>query len=154
MRRSLFLHHYLPAMACNYLLIGSVFEYFFIHGVNSPISDQPNNKRFITDKTKVTLKSYIAAAIILGMQFTVYLFLSPMTYGTPAMSAEEATRHKVLKTWDIQFGKYVKFISTFFFINSFFDISQSCLKRERELMMMYIIFSFAIVSANQIKFFF
>lgn len=105
MGRSLFLHHYLPAMACNYLLIGSVFEYFFIDGVNSPISFQPNKKRYSIDQSRVTLKSYLAAGIILGMQFVVYLFLAPMTYGTPVMSYEDATRHKVLKTWDLQFSK-------------------------------------------------
>lgn len=92
-------------MACNYLLIGSVYEYFFIDGLNSPISYQPNHKKILTDKTRITLKSYIGAAVIIGMQFTVYVFLAPMTYGTPSMSPEEATRHKVLKTWDLQFGK-------------------------------------------------
>ncbi|GAA5816412.1 hypothetical protein MFLAVUS_009941 [Mucor flavus] len=74
------------------------------NGVNSPISYQPDHKKFLTDKTRITLKSYIGAAVIIGMQFTVYVFLAPMTYGTPSMSPEEATRHKVLKTWDLQFG--------------------------------------------------
>ncbi|KAI7890139.1 glycosyltransferase [Mucor mucedo] len=103
MGRSLFLHHYLPAMACNYLLIGSVFEYFFVDGVNSPVSFQPSKKRFSLDQTRLSWKSYLAATIILGMQFVVYLFLAPMTYGTPVMSYEDATRHKVLKSWDLQF---------------------------------------------------
>lgn len=105
MGRTLFLHHYLPAMACNYLLIGSMFEYFFIDGVNSPVSYQPIEKRYSVERSKSTWKSLIAAVAILSMQFMVYLFLSPMTYGYPAMSPEEARRHKVLKSWDLQFGK-------------------------------------------------
>jgi dolichyl-phosphate-mannose-protein mannosyltransferase len=105
MGRSLFLHHYLPAMACNYLLIGSMFEYFFIDGVNSPVSYQPSEKKYSVERARSTWKSYIAAGIILSMQFMVYLFLSPMTYGTPAMSPEEAARHKVFKGWDLHFGK-------------------------------------------------
>lgn len=105
MGRSLYLHHYLPAMACNYLLIGCVFDYFFIKGVNSPISYQPPYKKHSFDRAKATLKSYLAASIMIGMQFVVYLFLSPTTYGTTSLSEEEATRHKVLKSWDLQFGK-------------------------------------------------
>jgi dolichyl-phosphate-mannose-protein mannosyltransferase len=105
MGRSLYLHHYLPAMACNYLLIGSVFEFLFVDGVNSPVSDQPNEKKFSVTSARTTLKSYIAAAILVSMQFTVYLFLSPMTYGTPGLTSDEAYRRKVLDTWDVRYGK-------------------------------------------------
>ncbi|RCH82234.1 hypothetical protein CU098_001519 [Rhizopus stolonifer] len=105
MGRCLFLHHYLPAMACNYLLLGTVFDYLFVDGINTPISYQPHDKKFSLNQARLKLKSFVAAGILIGMQFMVYLFLSPLTYGTPGLSAEEATRRKVLKTWDIQFGK-------------------------------------------------
>lgn len=105
MGRSLYLHHYLPAMACSYLLLGVLFEYLFIDGINSPISYQPIDKKYTINQARTTIKSYIAALILISMQFMVYLFLSPMTYGTPGMSAEEATRHKLFKSWDIQYGK-------------------------------------------------
>ncbi|EPB81558.1 hypothetical protein HMPREF1544_11707 [Mucor circinelloides 1006PhL] len=105
MGRSLYLHHYLPAMACSYMLLGAVFEYLFVDGVNSPVSYQPTDKKYTINQARTTIKSYIAAFVLISMQFMVYLFLSPLTYGTPGMSAEEAMRHKVLKSWDIQYGK-------------------------------------------------
>ncbi|KAI8637449.1 glycosyltransferase family 39 protein [Parasitella parasitica] len=106
MARSLYLHHYLPALACSYLLLGAVFEQLFIDGVNSPISYQPGDKKYTISQAHSTIKSYIAAFVLISMQFMVYLFLSPMTYGTPGMSTEEATRHKVLASWDIQYAKH------------------------------------------------
>lgn len=108
MGRSLYLHHYLPAMACNYLLIGSVFEFLFIECVNSPISYQPNEKKYSVTRSRTTAKSYIAAMVILAMQYTVYLFLSPMTYGTPGLTSDEAYKRKIFDTWDVRYGKYYK----------------------------------------------
>ncbi|OBZ89302.1 Dolichyl-phosphate-mannose--protein mannosyltransferase 4 [Choanephora cucurbitarum] len=105
MGRSLFLHHYLPAMACNYLLLGSVFEYLFVNGVNSPASYQPNEKKLSVNQARLKIKSFLAASVLLGMQFMVYLFLSPLTYGDSGLPVEEIARRKVLEGWDIQFVK-------------------------------------------------
>ncbi|KAI8890197.1 glycosyltransferase family 39 protein, partial [Backusella circina FSU 941] len=104
MGRTLFLHHYLPAMACNYLLLGALFEFLFIDGVHSPIS-KLNTKAILFSSSKIRYKSWIAAIVLLGMQFSVYLFLSPITYGTSGLSIEQANRRKVLDSWDLQYGK-------------------------------------------------
>lgn len=104
MGRSLYLHHYLPAMACNYLLLGSLFEFLFIYSVNSPVSYQQHDKKCSVAKSKSTFKGYLAAFIMISMQFTVYVFLSPLTYGTPGLSAEESMRRKVFDSWDLRYG--------------------------------------------------
>ncbi|KAI9022268.1 glycosyltransferase family 39 protein [Phycomyces nitens] len=107
MGRTLFLHHYLPAVTASYLLLGSVFQYIFIDGIDMPISSYgPTSKykreTFIT--ARPSLKTYIAAIIIIAMQLSVFIFLSPITYGTQGLTPEEVTRHKVLKSWDLAFG--------------------------------------------------
>lgn len=105
MGRTLYLHHYLPAMACNYLLIGSVFEFMFVEGVNSPISLN-KSKHYNLTKSRTTIKSYIAAIVLISLQFMVYLYLSPMTYGTPGLTSEEAYHRKILNSWDVRYGKF------------------------------------------------
>lgn len=105
MGRSLYLHHYLPAMACNYLLLGSVFEYFFIEGVNSPVSQLPPNTKHSFDRARSTWKSYLAATVLISAQFMVYRFLAPFTYGDTTLSQEEVSQRKVFQSWDLQFGK-------------------------------------------------
>ncbi|KAL0087197.1 glycosyltransferase family 39 protein [Phycomyces blakesleeanus] len=106
MGRTLFLHHYLPAVTASYLLLGTVFQYIFVDGIDLPISScgsisKHKKETFIT--ARPSFKSYIAAIIIITMQLSVFIFLSPITYGTQGLTSEEVTRHKVLKSWDLAF---------------------------------------------------
>lgn len=112
MGRSLFLHHYLPAATCNYLLLGAIFQFLFIDGIDSPVSDlsnRPANKYpphpVIPMAAHPSAVSVAVATLILLCQAAMFIFLSPMTYGTPGMTVQQVLRHKILNTWDLQFGK-------------------------------------------------
>lgn len=112
MGRSLFLHHYLPAATCNYLLLGAIFQFVFIDGIDSPVSDlsnRPANKypphSVIPMAAHPSAVSVAVATLILLCQAAMFIFLSPMTYGTPGMTVQQVLRHKILNTWDLQFGK-------------------------------------------------
>ncbi|KAI9258774.1 O-mannosyltransferase [Phascolomyces articulosus] len=112
MGRSLFLHHYLPAATCNYLLLGAVFQFMFIDGIDSPVSPLEGTtntkyRRFHPLMMVATLSkySYLAAFLILLGQLGMFLFLSPLTYGTPGMTVQQVLQHKILSTWDLQFAK-------------------------------------------------
>ncbi|KAI8985200.1 glycosyltransferase family 39 protein [Pilobolus umbonatus] len=100
MNRSLYLHHYLPALVCSYLLLGTVFQLLFIQGVQSPSLVG----EIIINQGIVTLRSYIVASILIGLQYLVYSRLSPITYGTPSLSPEGFKHVKLLDSWDVQFS--------------------------------------------------
>lgn len=112
MGRALFLHHYLPAQTCNYLLLGAVFQFMFIDGVDSPVSRmegmKPVHHNLVRMKSVLTQVSWAAAAVILIGQIAMFIFLSPLTYGTPGMDVAQVVQHKLLNSWDLQFGKLIQ----------------------------------------------
>ena len=114
MGRSLFLHHYLPAATCNYLLLGAVFQFMFIDGIDSPVSRLEGTSDTKYRKFHPLMMvgspsnySYLAASFILLGQLGMFVFLSPLTYGTPGMTVSQVIQHKILTTWDLQFGKFL-----------------------------------------------
>ncbi|CDH58914.1 glycosyltransferase family 39 protein [Lichtheimia corymbifera JMRC:FSU:9682] len=112
MGRSLFLHHYLPAATCNYLLLGAVFQFMFIDGIDSPVSalEGTTSTKYRQFQPLAMLahpatKSYAMAAGIITLQLCMFIFLSPLTYGSPGLSVGQVLQRKLLGTWDLQFAK-------------------------------------------------
>ncbi|ORY95667.1 Dolichyl-phosphate-mannose-protein mannosyltransferase-domain-containing protein [Syncephalastrum racemosum] len=95
MGRSLFLHHYLPAATCGYLLFGAVFQFLFIRGVDTGYTSW-------TSRAQTSFKTYAAAATILALQLYVYLLLSPLTYGTPGLALEQLEDRQLIDGWRFQ----------------------------------------------------
>ncbi|KAG2222952.1 hypothetical protein INT45_012930 [Circinella minor] len=111
MGRSLYLHHYLPAAACCYLLVGALFQFACIDGINTPISGRMmtpsttvNHRPFTSMKACPSYWSYLIAFTILSLQFAVFVFLAPITYGSPGLTAEQASQRKLMKSWDLAFA--------------------------------------------------
>ncbi|CAO3651446.1 unnamed protein product [Cunninghamella echinulata] len=114
MGRVLFLHHYLPAAVCNYMLLGAILQFMFVDGLDSPISDMNRNKeakrhRYTSVSTYLqahpNIVSYTIFAIILICQLSMFIFMAPITYGTPGLSVPEVQRRQIYNTWDLQFAK-------------------------------------------------
>ncbi|RUS30488.1 glycosyltransferase family 39 protein [Jimgerdemannia flammicorona] len=106
MGRSLFLHHYLPALICSYLVYGAVFQFMFIEGVDSPSSEPgPHTKPRFAVKTAYSWQTYLSAAIILGAQVAVFLWFAPITYGSPGLDVAGVKARQWLSTWDLHFAK-------------------------------------------------
>ncbi|ORX55154.1 family 39 glycosyltransferase [Hesseltinella vesiculosa] len=114
MGRVLFLHHYLPAAVCSYMLLGAVLQFMFVDGITSPISNlQRNASAKIHRHTSVLdpmtaapdRTSKIMLAIVLSCQVAMFLFLAPMTYGSPSMTVDQVLQHKIFSGWDLQFAK-------------------------------------------------
>ncbi|CAG8439456.1 7653_t:CDS:10, partial [Scutellospora calospora] len=86
MGRSLFLHHYLPAVICSYLVTATVFNFMFTDSVNSPISIAGPDKTLRTglaSRAVVKDVSVITCIIILIISGCVCYYFLPLTYGTP-----------------------------------------------------------------------
>ncbi|KAI8991396.1 glycosyltransferase family 39 protein [Mycotypha africana] len=107
MGRSLFLHHYLPAATINYLLLGAMYQFIFIDGIDSPVSflsRQSKLTRQTSMKAEMSWKVYAAVAITVGLQIAMFVYLAPLTYGFP-MTIEEVRNHQLLSGWKLQHAK-------------------------------------------------
>lgn len=115
MGRALFLHHYLPAAVCNYMLLGAVLQFMLIDGIDSPVSNLQRNPEARVHRynsivsyvqASPDVKSYLAFALILICQVAVFAFLAPLTYGSQGLSVPQVLQRKIYSSWDLQYGKH------------------------------------------------
>ena len=82
--RQLFLHHYLPAHLASTLIAGAVLNFICTETVNFPISyrglDTPPKPREYAD---LGVKGAVIVGIFTVLQFSLFIFMAPLTYGTP-----------------------------------------------------------------------
>ncbi|KAG9053935.1 hypothetical protein FS842_006722 [Serendipita sp. 407] len=84
MSRQLFLHHYLPAHLCSVLVTGSIFNFIAGESINFPVSAPgPGMRRMPTTHSDVGVKAIIAAGIYMIPYLAMFIFMAPLTYGTP-----------------------------------------------------------------------
>ncbi|KAJ1955066.1 Dolichyl-phosphate-mannose--protein mannosyltransferase 4, partial [Dipsacomyces acuminosporus] len=92
MGRSLFLHHYLPALIFAYMMAGACFQFFL---------------RW-TDKARALLPSSTAGvifAVLVAIQVATFIFFAPITYGTTSLTPEGVVRRMWLPSYDLHFQK-------------------------------------------------
>ena len=87
MGRSLFLHHYLPALVYAILLFASLFDFALKYA------------RVTTSTRRALMYSFVA------LTAAIYMYFSPTTYGLALTPAQIGAR-KWLSTWDYQFGTF------------------------------------------------
>ena len=82
--RQLFLHHYLPAHLASSLIAGAVLNFICTETINYPVSyrglDTPPKPREYAD---VGVKGAVIVGIFTILQFSLFVFMAPLTYGTP-----------------------------------------------------------------------
>lgn len=83
MGRSLFLHHYLPAVIYTYLVTANVFD--FAMRAEGPV-----------------LRRLFATVLVTAFFFGFYFF-APFAYGT-SLTPEQVERRKWLPGWDVNYG--------------------------------------------------
>jgi len=100
MNRQLFIHHYLPAHLCSALVAGAVLNFILSEAINYPISIPSSMTRLRPRQySDLGLK---ALAVVLGfnaIMIPVFLFLAPLTYGTPGYVSSLRLRRYVLTSW-------------------------------------------------------
>ncbi|KAL1921677.1 uncharacterized protein VTP21DRAFT_10319 [Calcarisporiella thermophila] len=106
MGRSLFLHHYLPALIYSYMVLASVFNFVFTDGVNVPASDHSPNTPFKRRMlNRVPWYGLVAAVLLVLFQLSSFVWFAPMTYGTQGLEVDEVLKRKWLDSWDYHFAK-------------------------------------------------
>lgn len=86
MNRQLFLHHYLPAHLASALVAGAVLNFIVTESIEFPISyasvtaPQRRHPRAHTD---IGSKAVTVMGVYVAFLFGVFLYIAPLTYGTP-----------------------------------------------------------------------
>ncbi|KAM0755138.1 PMT-domain-containing protein [Meredithblackwellia eburnea MCA 4105] len=84
MERQLFLHHYLPAHIFSALVTGSAFDYI-------------TRRTRLSQRVKMAFVFFVIAVEVAG-----FIFISPLTYGTPLPSGAAVNRRRVYSSWTLQ----------------------------------------------------
>jgi dolichyl-phosphate-mannose-protein mannosyltransferase len=88
MGRQLFLHHYLASHLASALVAGAVLQFVLSETINFPISMRgPATRPQPAQKADVGLKGPIVVGIFALAMFALYVYVAPLTYGTPGYVA-------------------------------------------------------------------
>ena len=84
MNRQLFIHHYLPSHLASALVAGSVLNFVLSETINYPISIRgPSTRSRPSMYSDLGMKGPVSVAIFTLFMFITYLYMAPLTYGTP-----------------------------------------------------------------------
>ncbi|KAI0034479.1 glycosyltransferase family 39 protein [Vararia minispora EC-137] len=105
MSRQLFLHHYLPSHLASTLVAGAVLHFLISDTVNTPISAKghftPLRHR---NYAEIGYRGPIILGIWVVMLLIAFVYISPLTYGTPGLTGDEVNARRLLNTWTLHFA--------------------------------------------------
>jgi dolichyl-phosphate-mannose-protein mannosyltransferase len=85
MNRQLFIHHYLPSHLASALIAGAVLNFVLSETINYPISKiSGKTKSRPSQYSDIGLKGPIILVSFSFILFLMFIFIAPLTYGTPA----------------------------------------------------------------------
>lgn len=105
MARQLFIHHYLPCHILSAMVAGSIFHFFVSETVNGPLTLPNLSRSKLIKITKPEAGSWhmIVLCVFLAMLIGMFIFMSPMTYGTPGLTGEQINMRRFLSSWTYHF---------------------------------------------------
>ena len=84
MGRQLFLHHYLPSHLASALVAGAVLQFVLSETMNYPISIRgPLTRPQPRTYADVGTKGPIIVGVFALVMFALFVYIAPLTYGTP-----------------------------------------------------------------------
>ena len=86
MSRQLFIHHYLPSHLASALVAGSVLQFILSETINYPLSipgPPPRMRLRARTWADLGLKGPITVGVFAVFMFALFVYMSPLTYGTP-----------------------------------------------------------------------
>lgn len=84
MSRQLFVHHYLASHLASALIAGAVLQFILSETINYPVSvESPTMRRRKRQVADIGLKGPIIFVLFCIAMFAMFVFLAPLTYGTP-----------------------------------------------------------------------
>ncbi|KAL1666695.1 glycosyltransferase family 39 protein [Schizophyllum commune] len=105
MSRQLFIHHYLPSHLASALVAGSVFSFILSETINYPISIRgPSTRARPSQYADLGTKGVVGLGVVTVAMIAMFVFLSPLTYGTPGLTGEQVNARRLLKSWTLHFA--------------------------------------------------
>jgi dolichyl-phosphate-mannose-protein mannosyltransferase len=84
MNRQLFIHHYLPSHLASALVAGAVLSFVFSDTINYPVSIWgPKTRSRPSQYSDLGMKGPITVGVFALILFSMYVYMAPLTYGTP-----------------------------------------------------------------------
>jgi len=84
MSRQLFVHHYLPSHLASALLAGSVLNFILSDTINYPISVAGRKTQMRPSQyADLGVKGPVVVGIFAVIMFAMFVYIAPLTYGTP-----------------------------------------------------------------------
>ena len=102
--RTLFLHHYLPAVVFKIILVASVTGHLTERLIESNVITTTNHSTSTTKSIRLQLVIAIYVALLSAVGYTFVQFL-PLSYGIQELSAAEVAQLKWRKTWHLLIHK-------------------------------------------------
>ncbi|KAG6845492.1 hypothetical protein H0H87_008389 [Tephrocybe sp. NHM501043] len=105
MNRQLFVHHYLPSHLASALIAGAVLQFVLSDTINYPISLRGTSTRARPSQySDIGIKGPVILVIFSAILFAVYVFMAPLTYGTPGLDGDTVNSKRLLTTWTLHFA--------------------------------------------------
>ncbi|KDR80748.1 hypothetical protein GALMADRAFT_222348 [Galerina marginata CBS 339.88] len=105
MNRQLFIHHYLPSHVASALIAGAVLNFVLSETINYPISLRGSKtKPKPSQYSDIGLKGPVILVGFSFVAFLMFIFLAPLTYGTPGLTGEQVNSKRLLSTWTLHFA--------------------------------------------------
>ncbi|KAG5353548.1 hypothetical protein C0989_005520 [Termitomyces sp. Mn162] len=105
MNRQLFIHHYLPSHLASALIAGAVLNFVLSETINYPISIQgPSTRLRPSQYSDIGIKGPIILIIFSIAMLSMFIFISPLTYGTPGLDGDTVNSKRLLSTWTLHFA--------------------------------------------------
>lgn len=88
------------------LVAGVALNFVFSDTVTSPVSIAGAlTRRRPRTKAEVPLRMTIAVIVVMAAVIAGFVFLSPLTYGSPGLDVKGVNRRRVLESWTLHFAK-------------------------------------------------
>ncbi|KAI0794053.1 O-mannosyltransferase [Fomes fomentarius] len=106
MSRQLFIHHYLPSHLVSAMIAGSVLSFALSETINYPVSAWGPRLRVPKTPTYADLgmRGPIVVGVFALIMLTVFVYMAPLTYGTPGLDGHAVNRHRLLSSWTLHFA--------------------------------------------------
>ncbi|KAJ1649567.1 Dolichyl-phosphate-mannose--protein mannosyltransferase 4 [Dispira simplex] len=99
--RALFLHHYLPALIFSYMAVGTLYQYAFVDDYGRfALRSLGSRVRHL----HLGKSAAITLAVILVLQVGIFIFFSPLIYGS-SLTIDQVLARQWWHGWDFQYLK-------------------------------------------------
>jgi len=105
MSRQLFIHHYLPSHLASALLAGAVLHFLLSETIEYPISIAGHfTRRRPPQWAELGTKAPIIVVVYFIVLLIAFVYLAPLTYGTPGLDGEKVNAKRLLSSWTLHFA--------------------------------------------------